>query len=225
MSFLGALAGAGIGGALDAFGANKAEKQRDEMIRRILRQLTGLQGEATVAGGQQLQERRRALKDVRGGFSRALAETANMGVAGATDARDAYVRGTGDDDQALLSRGMYDTQAVESARRGRSSDLTRALAEVRERVAAARAGLLTNQGMAVGAARGDIAGQIGSNFDRRYGIATDMASVRMANAPSYQPQGANIGMLLGSLFPTGGGTSTGGGNSAGLGGLGWAMRR
>lgn len=194
------VAAVGLGGLTDAFGANSAEKQRAEMMKRALRQLFGLQGEAGVAGQQQLLERQRALGDVTEGFDSALGEISNAGYAGETAARDAFVQGQGQDAQTLLSRGMYDPQALISAGRGRTSDLTRALMEVRERVGQARANLFQNRGMALGAARGDIATQIGQNFDRRYNIGTDIVSTQLSQTPTYQPQGANIGFLLGSLF-------------------------
>jgi hypothetical protein len=210
MADFGLLGAVGLGAAADAFGSNKAAKQQAATMKDVLRMMRGLQGEAGVAGQQQLQQLQRALRSIRGGYGQALAETANAGVAGETAARDSYTAGVGEADQALLSRGMFDPQAMASVRRGYSSDLTRALIGIRESVAANRAGLLTQRGNAVGSAQAGIAGQIGSNFDRRYNIGTDMASLQLSQQPTYQPQGQNIGWLLGSLF----GGSGGGGKAA-----------
>jgi len=216
------LGGGLLGGGLDALGASKAEKARKDTLKKVLAQLAWLQGQSDVVGAQQLQELQRGLGDIRGGYQRALGETRNAGMAGETAARDVAAGQVGDADQLLLSRGMYDPQAQTSLRRGISSDLMRTIAGVRERVGAARANLLAQQGLAVGGARSGIAGQMGENFGRKSSLATQALGLQLDSVPQYQPQGANLGFLLGSAFGGGGGkkAATGGGFGGGLGGFG-----
>lgn len=218
------LGGMVAGGAADFFGARSANKQNAAMFKRVMELLRSLQGEGRVAGAQALQERRGALRDVRGGFDMALAEIAGAGRAGETQARDIAEAQRGFARQELLNQGRYDAEGMVWHNRGISQDLMRALQSVREAATQQRAGLLAQRGAAMGDARGLIAGQIGQNFDRIAGVTDSMASVGLGNPSVYQPQGANIGALaygLGQvpwskLFGGGGG----GGGGGGMGGFG-----
>jgi hypothetical protein len=202
------LAGAGLAGGLtDLFGSRSANKQNAANLKKILNILRGLQAESGVVGAKALQERRKALEDVQGGFDSALASTAGAGMSAETAARDEAVRARGLAQQDLLNSGNYDPQGLAWAQRGISSDLGRVLGAIRESVGQQQAGIQMQRGAAIGGARGDIASQIVQNFATTSNIAGNVASAIGSQPSQYTPQGANIGQLIYGLTSAFGGGS------------------
>ena len=195
----GLAAGMLAGGLTDLIGGRSARKKQEAMFRRILGEYRALGSQLDVAGGQALQERRRGLRDIAGGFTSALAEIAGGERASITAAQDVATRDFGFAQQQLLNSGMYDPQALMTARRGISSDLSRTLAQISQATAQQRAGLLGQQGLAMGTARSGIADQYMQTFGARAGIAQGLTGAMGNIQYTSQPSGMAFGYLGSAL--------------------------
>jgi len=191
----GLAAGMLAGGLSDMIGGRSARKKQEAMFRRILGEYRALGSQLDVAGSRSLQERRRGLRDIAGGFTGALAEIAGSERASITAARDVAERDFGFAQQQLLNSGMYDAQSLMTARRGISSDLSRTLAQISQATAQQRAGLLGQQGLAMASGRGAIADQHMQTFGARAGIAQGLTGAMGNIQYMSQPTGANFGLL------------------------------
>jgi hypothetical protein len=183
------------GGLTDMIGGRSARKKQEAMFRRILGEYRALGSQLDVAGAQALQERRRGLRDIAGGFTGALAEIAGGERASVTAANDVATRDFGYAQQQALNAGQYDMQALTTARRGISSDLSRTIAQISQATAQQRAGLLGQQGLAMASGRGGIADQYMQNFGARAGITQGLTGA-MGNV---QFTSGSSGMAFGML--------------------------
>lgn len=200
MAFPFMAAAAGLGAGLDFMGQSSAASAQKKALHKALKILRGNLAEQRVAGGLALQEQRRGLADIQGGFQSGLNALSTAGRAASIDARDNAAKAFGGAEQDLISMGMLNPEHLAFARSGVSSGLSRVLAGIQNDVASRRASLLTQGGMASAGQRGNIAAQIGQNFQGRSDITSNMAQLGIDSAPQAPPSyGADLGWLFQAL--------------------------
>jgi hypothetical protein len=123
-------------------------------IQALLGQIEAAQKQANDAGLERYQNLLNAVSgtknSVLGAFGAAEGNLAGMGNSEVARIAQDRARQLAGSDQALISRGLGNTTVRNAARRGIVSDSSRAMSDVAERVATAKAGLNTQKAGALG---------------------------------------------------------------------------
>lgn len=197
------LGGAALSGGLNAWGAHSANKAQASYIAKALKAYKSLLAEQSVSGKQALGAQQSALDAIKSGFASALGETSRLGDAGELAARQYGQQQLGQAEQSLIDRNMYNPEQVGYWSRGIGSDVLNLIMQNNERTAQARAGLMTDAGLATAGAYGNIAGQISSNFGQRAGLAENMIGIGANRQPYSADYGDSLGWLAAAMSQMG----------------------
>lgn len=194
------LIAAGASAASSYFGQQAGNKALAKRQSKIDDYFNYLFSEYPSYAGAALDQRKRALKDVQAGYGQGIKATVNAGTAAERSARDINAASMGASTQDMLSRGLFNPQQINAARRGHSYELSRVIGEIGARTASMVAPMYAGRGEATANARGGIANQYMQNFGVLSGLQGARADAAQAEPPPYaNDYSGEIGALLGAL--------------------------
>lgn len=209
----GALLAAGVGAAASAIGGH-AKKQAQEKnlhkIKQLYEEAKKKQSEWLDRAGEEYGGIAQLLME---GYGEALGEASKIGV---SSKREASIRGRQLESSVLSdvrSSGFGNSSVFANARRSVAGDVGRSFADIDERLAGIRTGLLQAR---TGALAGAKAG-LGTFYQQRAGAESDLpvSLAHLLSGVEYQGGGGEgIGSFIGGIAPYLGGMFGGGGESS-----------
>lgn len=191
-ALLGAAGGAGSAAAMSGLlGGKDPGKAQLAQILGIYKQL---QGQQQGLYANAMQQQKKGLKAVQGGYDKALKETGNLGYSAKQSVLGREKQNLGMMQQGLTQSGLGSTSVAQNLQRGVYSDTNRSLGDIDAQIAQIRSGLLAQQGNAVGGQYGALAGLFQNQSSAQVGLGQSM--IGTLGGVQHQDPNAWMGNLI-----------------------------